>query len=967
MKQIFFLLLFPVQLFCQNTIGFPDIINYAKHNYKAGLQNWDIKQDKWGKMYFANNEGLLCFDGKYWSNYPLPNKTNVRSVEIDKNNFIYVGGQDEIGYFAPNENGQLIYHSIKELIPEKDRLFGDIWDIVSFKGNIYFRSTTKIFKYTKQTIAVFSTSNSWEFLGSCNEKLYLHDSKTGLMVYDNDIWHPVFTNNVLPTNDPVTSILPITNDSAIITTLRNGLYTLSSLQISSLPSSNNALFKNDRVYAATLLSKERIALATTNNGVYIIDTKGNIIQQFTTTEGLQNNNILSIAIDNQQNLWLGLDNGIDLITNNSAIKQIKPQLQNNSGYTAIVHDNKLFLGTSNGLYSVPILKTEDLSFTKGYFTAVDNLKGQVWNLATINNQLLVGHHEGAFVVQQNAGKSISSSKGFWNFLPLSNTFPTPKLIAGGYFGLTLFDYTNNNFIPSHSIAGFNESSRYVVVDKDGSIWVSQPYHGVFKIVQNANNTYSNFIYGNTKGLPSFNNNHVFYIKSELVIGTEKGVYIYNKQKDFFEPSPYYQKLLGNQSIRYLKEDTEGNIWFIHEKKIGVIDFSTSTPTIIQVPELYNKMLSGFEFIYPVNSSNIFLGGEKGFYHINYDKYKTNNPKLHVFIRKFTIGNTIDSVVFNGNYNNENQQQSDSYEPSVHYKWKTIRFQFASPTFGNQDNLEFSFRLKGYDNNWSEWSDRTEKEYTNLPPGNFNFEVRVRNNLGAESEPTTFAFTILPPWYSTIWAKLLYMILLITGLYYLYKFYQKKLLLQQQKHDEEQQKLKYIHELELSKSESELVSLQNEKLEAEISFKNSELASNAMHLVKKGELVNKIKTELSQIVKQANSAKLEADIKKMMKSISEDDAIDEEWEKFANHFDKVHGDFITALKQMHPIISNNEVKLCAYLRMNLSTKEIAQLMNISIRGVEISRYRLRKKLNLPTETNLFDYLINLKKDENQLFE
>ena len=154
-------------------------------------------------------------------------------------------------------------------------------------------------------------------------------------------------------------------------------------------------------------------------------------------------------------------------------------------------------------------------------------------------------------------------------------------------------------------------------------------------------------------------------------------------------------------------------------------------------------------------------------------------------------------------------------------------------------------------------------------------------------------------------------------------------------------------------------MQNDKLETEINYKNSELASTAMHLVKKGELVSKIKSELTQIVKAADSNKVEIELKKMIKSISEDDTIDTEWEKFATHFDKVHSDFIKVLKEKHPAISNNEVKICAYLRMNLSTKEIAQLLNISARGVEISRYRLRKKLGLKTETNLFDYLINIQ--------
>lgn len=959
MKQILLFILLPLEILAQNTIAFPDIVNFPKQIYKAGLQNWDIKQDRFGKMYFANNEGLLCFDGKYWNNYPLPNKTNVRSVEISEKNKIYVGGQDELGYFSPSLNGILTYTSLTDLIPLKKRFFGDIWDITAYKGNIYFRSSTKIFKYTSQGITVFDTQNEWTYLGECNGKLYAHDFENGLMLFENDSWIPIFKQNDLASDDPVTSILSINSDSSLVTTLRNGIYILANNTLNPIQSANNQLFKTHRIYSAQLVNKNWIALGTSNNGVYIIDIKGNIIQQFTTVEGLQNNNVLSINVDSQQNLWLGLDNGIDLINYNSAIKLIKPQFQNGSGYASILFDNKLFLGTSNGLFSVPINQSTDLSFTMGTFNSIEKLKGQVWALANINNQLLVGHHEGAFVLKKNSVLPLSSTKGFWNFVPLSSTFPTSKIIAGGYFGLSIFDYKNNNFSYTTKIPDFIESSRFVVADKNEAIWISQPYHGVFKLIHNENDTYTSFTYNDKKGLPSTFNNHVYKIKNELVVATEKGVYSYNDQKDIFEPSLLYQNILGQKSIRYLKEDTDGNVWFINGKKLGIIDFSKVSPTLIYIPELTNKMLSGFEFIYPVNSNNIFIGGEKGFFHINYEKYKLTVPKLFVQLQKLVISNVQDSILFGGYYANENQNQEKNKAPQLTNNWKTFRFQYASPTYGIQDYLEYSYRLKGLDNNWSEWTNRTEKEYTNLPPGKFVFEVKVRNNLGSESEIATYPFNILPPWYKTVWAKLLYFILCLASLYFLYVYFQNKFKLQQKKYEEEQRKIRYIHELELSKSSTELITMQNDKLETEINYKNSELASTAMHLVKKGELVSKIKSELTQIVKGADSNKVEMELKKMIKSISEDDTIDTEWEKFAKHFDKVHSDFIKVLKDKHPAISNNEVKICAYLRMNLSTKEIAQLLNISARGVEISRYRLRKKLGLKTETNLFDYLINIQ--------
>jgi ligand-binding sensor domain-containing protein/DNA-binding CsgD family transcriptional regulator len=961
MKKLILFICLPLSVFSQNTIGLPEVINYSKQSFNAGLQNWDIQQDKNGLIYIANNEGLLSFDGRYWNLYPLPNKTNVRSVRIGPDNRVYAGGQDEIGYFSPAINGKLQYHSLTQFIPVKDRSFADVWDIITINKDMFFRATNKIFKFTNDEVATFNAPSEWSFLGLCNSRLYSHDLKNGLLIYENNIWKPIAEKNELPDNEPVTGMLTLNKDSILITTLKNGLFVLTGNRISKLASVNNQLFENERIYAATIINSEWLALGTNNNGVYIIDLEGNIIQSFSKKEGLQNNNVLSIFLDNQSNLWLGLDNGIDLIAYNSAIKQITPAAQDGAGYTTMIYSNKLYAGTSNGLYSVPLQNLKDLSFSQGDFSPVNNTKGQNWSLAEINNQLLLGHHEGAFVVKDNTAIQLSLIRGFWNFLPLSNTFPSAQMIAGNYKGLALFGFVNQQFKPSGEIPGFTESSRFLVTDKFENIWVSHPYHGVFRLVKASNGTYNVFSYTEKNGLPSTLNNHVYKIKNEVVVATEKGIYIFNQRNDNFIPSPYYKKIAGEQSLRYLKEDAAGNIWFIHEKSLGVMDLSGKEPVIVYFPELNNKLLSGFEFIYPVNENNIFLGGEKGFYHINYEKYKKSIPDLQAQIRTVRIINKTDSLLFGGYFNdvNEKQVQDISKVPAIANRWKTLRFEFSSSSAGYQSNLEYSYRLKEFDQTWSDWAKRTEKEYTNLPAGKYTFEVKVRSNLGNESAVAYYTFEMLPPWYQTTLAKIIYLLIAGTVVYGIYKWQKKKFTLQQEKYEEEQKRLLYIHDLELTKSESELVALRNEKLEAEINFKNSEMASSAMHLVKKGELLSKIKSEITHIMKGLDNPQAIAELKKMTKTLNEDENIDKEWESFTKHFDKVHSDFVVELKEKHPTITPNELKLCAYLRMNLSTKEIAQLMNISVRGVEISRYRLRKKLQIPSEKNLFDYLINLQ--------
>ena len=955
LRRIFIFLLFPLHIVGQNTIGFPEVINYTRQEYKGGLQNWDITQDRNGIIFIANNEGVLSYDGKYWQQYPLPNKTIVRSIQTDSLGRIYVGGQDELGYFAAGKNGFLEYHSFTALIPAKERSFGDVWDIVIYKNEVFFRTAKKIIRFSGKSAVTYPAPLEWSFLGKCNGELFAHDFRSGLLRFVNNVWTLVEDINRLPINSPITGLLSLNGSQVLITTLKNGLYTLNEGAISKHPSTNNRTFSEERVYAATKLDQQWYALATNNNGVYIINQAGEIIQHFSKKEELQNNNVLSIFLDNQKNLWLGLDNGIDFIAYNSAIKQINPLLQDGSGYTALIENQRLLTGTSNGLYSVILENLTDLSFSKGVFEPVKNTRGQTWSLASINNKVLLGHHDGAFEINGNTARQLSKEPGFWNFIPLTNVFPTPDIAAGNYSGIRFLNFNANNFKAGDKILNFEESSRYLTIDTDGNLWVSHPYHGVYKISRQQGGNHKIDTYTKKDGLPSTLNNHVFSVKNEILIATESGVYQYDTSTRTFKPSSFYLNLLGNKSIRYLKEDGDGNIWFIHEKNLGIIDITRQKPKVIYLPELYNKMLSGFEFIYPANQYNIFLGGEKGFYHINYNKYKKTIPTPIVHIRKVLIRNAKDSTVYGG-YISENPKQK--VIPRISSDWQTIQLLFSSPLYGYQSNLEYSYRLKGFEDGWSQWNSRAEKEYTNLSEGNYTFQVKVRNNLGNESEAASFSFSILPPWYLTIWAKLLYLGAFLTLIYLLYHWQAKRFNMQMNKMQEEQEKLRYIHELENSKTESELVALRNAKLEAEISLKNSEMASSAMNLVKKGELLGKIKSELSQIMKRMQDEQAITEIRKMIKSLTEDENIDQEWENFTKHFDKVHGDFVMRLKDAHPNLTGNELKTCTYLRMNLSTKEIAQLMTISVRGVEISRYRLRKKLGIPSETSLFDYLINI---------
>ena len=284
-------------------------------------------------------------------------------------------------------------------------------------------------------------------------------------------------------------------------------------------------------------------------------------------------------------------------------------------------------------------------------------------------------------------------------------------------------------------------------------------------------------------------------------------------------------------------------------------------------------------------------------------------------------------------------------PEFLHNMNSIHLEYTSTTFRQLDNLEYSYRLQNFDQNWSEWTDKSEKDYTNLGAGIYTFEVKSRNNLGNESEIASYSFKILPAWYETIWAYLFYLIVMAAILFWFF-------IRQKRKHAMDKKHLSNKHNLALERTEKEIVQLKNDKLQAEINYKNQELGSTTMHLLQRGKVLSKIKEELMA------DGQATLDAKKVIRLITEVERKDEDWDRFAIHFDHVHSNFLTVLKEQFPTLTSNELKLCAFVKMNLSSKEIADLMSISLKAVEVGRYRLRKKLQINTEVNLHDFLIRI---------
>jgi len=950
----------------QNTIGIPQIINFNKNDFRAGTQTWDIDQDSKGRMYFANNEGLLTYDGTFWKLHPLPNKTIMRSIAIDKNGIIYAGGQGEMGYFVPNERGFLKYISLTPLLPAKERSFADIWEIEIIGESVFFRASERmIMELRNKAISFHPPISGWQFMKKMGTILYAQDQKNGLYIYKNNAWR-LAANNQLLSGSIISGMIQtgkensliLTYDRKSLTLRRDSLFNNSGFE---LPASD---FNFSKV---TEINKGEFIAATTTDGCLIMKNDGKFVQKISRKEGLQNNNVISVFLDRDKNLWAGLNNGISFIAYNSAIKYITPNKENEAaGFSAKIFNNKLFIGSSDGCYSAELSpQNKDLSFLRSNFSLVGNSSGQVWRLEEVNQHLLMGHNNGCFDIIGNQAKLISRDAG-WTFLPTSPVPPAQNILTGTYSGLKMLTFNNGQFSDKGNLEGLYESLRFLTADSEGNIWASHPYRGIYKISISADGKkYITRLFTEKDGLPSTLDNHVYKIKNRVIFGTNAGAYEFDAPTSRFIPSNFLQPIIGKNEVRYMNEDGQGNIWFCSGKKIGVIDFAegNSIPKPFYFSEITGQILSGFENIYAFDKSNIFIGSEKGVIHLNYEKYKANKLTLNMMLGNVRAIGKTDSTIFGGYFNDGSATETtNKIIPSIGLvsNFNAFHFEYSSPSFGVQKNIEYSYRLDGYEKNWSNWSNKTEKEYTNLSAGSYVFHVKAHDNLGNESDEIKYNFSIQSPWYKSIWAYIFYLIIIALGIRKYGDWQKKKLLRQKSIYEKKQRQMSVEHQLEMEQNEKEIIRLKNEKLEAEIMLKTKELVDTSMQLVERSDALSKVKEELQKLYKNTNE---NHDIKKTIHLLNDIEKNSASWEKFAVHFDEINNNFLKNLKSHFPKLTNTDLKVCAYLQLNLASKEIAQLMNITVRGVEISRYRLRKKLGLTTEQSIAEFLDQYKEDKN----
>lgn len=925
--------------------------SFTYQDYNAGSQNWKASLGADGSMYFANNFGLLEFDGKYWNLHKTGYASNnLKTVLPHKDGRIYIGGQGDFGYFEKSKNGKLSYTSIFETVKNKEITIDEVWAIYNLGDEeLLFCSYNYLFKYSKNGVEVIkpNTKIHWSFY--VNGKVYASGWNDGLLIFKQGKFVPVEGGSIFK-EKLITSIISVSTQMILITTLEGEIYKYDGETFTPWALKFQQVCDNLIVNSLVKLRNGTIAVATHNSGVYILKSNGTILDHLDKGKGLKDRVVMDIYEEKSGNLWVMHNNGISYVERGSSFSI----LGENSGlidigYTAKIDGNRLFLGTSHGLFE----GNRNSYSNQLDFRLINGTQGQSYIMDNVDGELLFGQHKGAFRIEGNNVSQISKINGGWNFQEVKGH--KDYMLQGCYTGILLHKKVNGKWQYLRTLKGFNESSRLIEQTDDGTIWMSHGYKGVYKMRLNAqlDSLVDVKFYNKEHGFPSNILINMFRINNRLVFCAEKGVYKYDEAHDRFILDPLFDGILGHRErVSAMAEDHQGNVYFIEKGELGYIKFDKFGKHKVERDKFkrINHLVSDdLECVFPIDSRNVLITSKEGFIHYNPQYVKHREKEFIVSLRSVQSWQENQKDTLLERYHTA--EGEETYTITLPYHKNNLSFQFVTPFFDETDFISYQFLLENQNEEWSDWSPKTYKEYSSLREGNYTFKVRAKNMTGEISAVTAVKIIVLPPWYRSPLAYIIYTFviagILLIGYLIIRSRYQHK-----------QEVLIEETQLQLNEKESQIKTLKEEKLKAEIEHKNRELTLSDIHLQQKNEVLSTIRDGLQNVLKSEEQKAQIKEVKTLLSKIDKEITQKREWERFEEHFNLIHDEFFIKLKEQYPELTTQECRICAHIKLNMSTKDIANLLNMSVRGVETSRYRIRKKFQLEKSIKLNEFIYNI---------
>lgn len=744
--------------------GFPRVRNYPPSVYGAGAQNWAVLQDARGIIYAGNNRGVLEFDGNHWSLIPTTRGTVVRSLGLGPDGRVYVGGVGEIGYLAPDAHGSDHFVSLVDRIPAPERTFSDVWVTRATPAGILFQSREYLFLLHGSRVRVVKADTTFHVAFVVGTRIFVRQRDVGLEELQGGRLALVPGGRRFAQRS-VFVMLPLGTGGRggiLVGSRTGGLWRLGRRGLSPFRTPAAAYLRREALYGGTLLPDGSLALATIRGGVVLLDPEGRVLGLLDRRAGLMGDNVKYVCPDRDSGLWLALDNGLARVAWSSP----RTVFDGRAGLQGTVWALQRFRGrlyAATGQGAFVLVPSDSGSDPWPRFQPLAGVDTQSLAFLPFGRHLLLASAQGIFSIRGAHARLVRPSSPV--AISLLRPVEDPSLLlAGMQGGVLLLRHPpgSSRWLEAGGIAGVEDDIYSMVEDGRGRIWLGTGSRGIYRLTLPSGwwrhpEALRPAIahYGLGRGLPSLGDTTLFMWRGELLAATQAGVLRYEEAGDRFAPEPRFSALFpgGPRAIKAVHVDTQDRVWMETERMPGQrMEAGVAVPredgSLAWVAGPYRPLgRFAVDDIQVDGDGTVWFGGPAGI--VRFDPARAQPEGCGALIRRVSTGKAL---LFGGTATPGRKAE----KPVLSYRQGTLRFDFSSPEFAPGDDSGFQVRLDGYDPGWSAWTKDAFKEYTNLPEGRYRFRVRARNGEGGLSPEADFAFRILPPWYRTWWAFLLFL-------------------------------------------------------------------------------------------------------------------------------------------------------------------------------------------------------------------
>ncbi len=949
---VFVLFLYVSSLSSQDLV--PIVKQYYKNDYNAGSQNWSVTQATDGKMCFGNNNGLLLFDGIRWSLYNLPQDKTARSVYAGSDGRIYVGSFEEFGYFTYAKGNQLVYHSLSDSLIDFKMKNDEVWTILELDDQICFQSFSSYFIYTPKNNALhaYRPGSNMFFFHKLNENIYTYDESKGYVQLSANKKQFVTAGYKGLLGRVVNAFaLKSMPGSNLLVTQSNGLWLSKNSGVEKLVTKIDAELVRSEVNRAIITKDNIVILGTILNGVYALNLKGDLLWHINMDNVLQNNTVLGLFEDASGLIWLAMDKGIAKINPAENLNWL-PNFHASVGAVYDLHftGSNLYMATNQGLYKAN-LNLESKRITN--VGLLQGVKGQVWDLSSYDNQLFCGSNDKTYLLNGSELSPISNVGGGM-CIAKGEIHGKEVLVQGTYSSICIYLNENGKWKFSHTIPGFLNPVSHIEIDYTGRIWVSHMHKGMYLLNLDVDlkRIVSEQFFENLDGENPLAI-RLFKLNNRVVFTDSRQFYTFDDLAKKIIPYVDLNRSLGYFASSHRICHFRDNLyWLIKDKEAGLFQVNASSTKLLDLVRFSNfdfKTVDTYLQFIPISENQCLITLENGLALYNFKQTNKGDHKVNL---------KLTEVKLQGD-SKEKTEYLDFVNvslPSVAFHLNNLTLSWFYPDFDQSEDVLYTYTLDGMDDRWSEPAYVGFKNYNYLPSGKYNFKLKALTFDGKLLSEMSFPFVVLEPFYWTVWAKIIYVLLFMFVMWLLYQYFKRKY---HQKHERQRAEQEVVQKREIEIREQQITVLEKEKLEAELTLKSKELAQSTMTIINKNEILSQLRDELNEQKLKLGNQYPKKYFDKLMSIINENLTSEDDWNRFQSNFDMIHQNFFRHLHRDYPELTPNDLRFCAYLRLNLTSKDIANLMNITIKGVEVARYRIRKKINLPSSKSLAEFMIEYK--------